>query len=547
MTGKKWQKRLIFIMMCAAFVFHTPSVYAQDDENDFIIADGVLEKYNGTDSEVVIPEGVTVIGKKAFERNKTIKKVTLPSTLTTIDDYAFQYCANLMIPDFPSGMHSIGNGAFESCATNTTEVTISNVPYIDSWAFHLCGCEKAVINGNNTTIAWRAFSSGFVGAQDCYDLDYLKEAVLNGTFSKIEGVFDGRGKLENVTINGTIESLTNGFYGCQALKTLTVNGDIDEISSTILNGDGTEGVFGSSPDLTIYGREGSNIQEYARKYEIPFVVIEAEEVPEPEKEICLTEANTSISKIDMQTLVDINQSDDVTIRTSEGVVFTFPKGSMKMIEKDEFDFGVKIITEYDGADIKGTAKDEFAFRINYNYSGELPGTAQVSIPIDRKWNGKELYYYHVDSNGNLIDQNVSAIAENGVYTVPLSHCSDYIAVSKKLSSGNDNRPSVGGNKNQATDSIDKNTEANLSNDQRTVSDGSAADTDNRAQAIFTPASVSNDTNTAQTVNTNNSANGTVSNTSPQTGDQSPLLLYIILVSITAGIVLKGAKHRISLK
>ncbi len=125
MTGKKWQKRLIFIMMCAAFVFHTPSVYAQDDENDFIIADGVLEKYNGTDSEVVIPEGVTVIGKKAFERNKTIKKVTLPSTLTTIDDYAFQYCANLMIPDFPSGMHSIGNGAFESCATNTTEVTIS--------------------------------------------------------------------------------------------------------------------------------------------------------------------------------------------------------------------------------------------------------------------------------------------------------------------------------------------------------------------------------------------------------------------------------------
>ena len=37
------------------------------DLNDFEIEDGVLEKYTGQDAEVVVPDGVTVIGESAFE------------------------------------------------------------------------------------------------------------------------------------------------------------------------------------------------------------------------------------------------------------------------------------------------------------------------------------------------------------------------------------------------------------------------------------------------------------------------------------------------
>lgn len=581
MTDKKWRKGLTLLILCAAFVFHASAVYAQDNENDFTIVDGVLEKYSGTDSEVVIPEGVTTIGEKAFERNKTITKVTLPSTLTTIEDNAFYLCTNLVIPDFPANVTTIGNQAFASCYANTEEVIINNVSYIDSWAFHLCGSKKFIIDGNNTTIAHRAFSSGFIGTNDCSDLDFLKEAVLNGTFTHIKGAFDGRGKLEKVTINGTIEKLTDGFYGCRSLQTLIVNGDISEITSTILNADGTEGVFGSSSDLTIYGREGSNIQAYARKYEIPFVVIEADETTEPKNEVCLTEDNTSITKTEMQSLVDRNQSDDVTIRTNEGVVFMFPKGTMKMVGKDEFDFGIEMITEYDGANLKSAAKDGFVFRINYNYSGELPGTAQVSIPVDTKWNGRELYYYQIDDSGNLIDQNISAVVENGVYTIPVGHCSDYIALSKKLDSGNDTSskdsgnkgqptdsanktsasnggkdPSTGGEKNpttgesntnQTTDGPNKNPVANLSKNESAVMNDQVSGTDTRTQAVFNPASMSGNTDTVQTANMNNAADASADSTSPQTGDQTPLSLYVVLAFIAAGIILKETKHKIGLK
>ena len=34
--------------------------------NDFVIKNGVLEKYNGHDAEVMIPDGVTTIGDEAF-------------------------------------------------------------------------------------------------------------------------------------------------------------------------------------------------------------------------------------------------------------------------------------------------------------------------------------------------------------------------------------------------------------------------------------------------------------------------------------------------
>lgn len=47
----------------------------------FKIEDGVLLKYEGTDSVVIIPEGTEKIGKNAFYGNKVITEVTMPSFL----------------------------------------------------------------------------------------------------------------------------------------------------------------------------------------------------------------------------------------------------------------------------------------------------------------------------------------------------------------------------------------------------------------------------------------------------------------------------------
>ena len=91
----------------------------------FKIEDGVMLKYEGTDSVVVIPEGVEKIGEKAFYGNKTITEVTMPDSVRSIEKDAFEECIKL------------GSDAKSACNWITTrllgeinksdEITIDNI------------------------------------------------------------------------------------------------------------------------------------------------------------------------------------------------------------------------------------------------------------------------------------------------------------------------------------------------------------------------------------------------------------------------------------
>ena len=49
--------------------------------SDFIIENGVLKKYKGPGGAVVVPEGVTSIGKGAFSDCRSMTSVSLPEHL----------------------------------------------------------------------------------------------------------------------------------------------------------------------------------------------------------------------------------------------------------------------------------------------------------------------------------------------------------------------------------------------------------------------------------------------------------------------------------
>ena len=44
----------------------------------FVIKDRKLTAYNGDGGDILIPEGVEVIGKEVFKNNKTVTSVTFP-------------------------------------------------------------------------------------------------------------------------------------------------------------------------------------------------------------------------------------------------------------------------------------------------------------------------------------------------------------------------------------------------------------------------------------------------------------------------------------
>ena len=84
-------------------------------KTDFEIQDGVLKKYHGSGKNVTIPDGVTTIGKSAFQACNSLISVTIPSSVTTIEQGAFLGCLNLTSVNIPDSVTTIGKFAFDGC------------------------------------------------------------------------------------------------------------------------------------------------------------------------------------------------------------------------------------------------------------------------------------------------------------------------------------------------------------------------------------------------------------------------------------------------
>ena len=74
--------------------------------------------------EYAVPEGVTAIGKDAFQGNRDLRSVVFPASLREIGGAAFTDCGNLTSVVIPDGVRTIGSSAFSSCK-RLREVIIS--------------------------------------------------------------------------------------------------------------------------------------------------------------------------------------------------------------------------------------------------------------------------------------------------------------------------------------------------------------------------------------------------------------------------------------
>lgn len=118
-----------------------------------------------------------------------------------------------------------------------------------------------------------------------------------------------------------------------------------------------------------------------------------------------TPEQTVISANVFTSLLTENATRPVVIKSGENVTFTFAPGTMKAVQgKTDYDFGVKVIRQYDKIpeSVQGkVSKDNFVAHIEYNYSGQLPGTAQIRVRLGSDYVGKTLYYYLEKENGSL--------------------------------------------------------------------------------------------------------------------------------------------------
>ena len=170
----------------------------------------------------VIAEGVTSIGRYAFDGCTSLTSVTIPDSVTSIGIVAFRDCKSLTSVTIPDSVTSIGNGAFRGC-TSLASVTIpDSVTSIGAWTF--CDC----ISLTNVTIPDSVTSIGDWAFMDCSSLTSV--TIPDSVTSIGEQAFAYCTSLTSVSIPDSVTSI--GWYafdGCTSLTSVTIPDSVTSI------------------------------------------------------------------------------------------------------------------------------------------------------------------------------------------------------------------------------------------------------------------------------------------------------------------------------
>ncbi len=254
-----------YIRVTGAQNGQTPGRETADNPAGFEISGGVLNQYTGKSPDVVVPEGVTVIGENAFAGLK-IKSIQLPESLQEIQGSAFSGCENLAAVIIPAGVTHIGDLAFAFCSGLKTVTLPAGVTNIGNRAFMLCkelktvtissGTDRAAYSEDPFDQIFRIFNEskdhgtgiGDYAFQDC---SALTAVTIPGGVKRIHAyAFEGCRSLQEVVIPDGVRVIEEGaFKDCSSLTKVTIPDSIKCIDGR---------AFENAPLRTVVMKEGLN-------------------------------------------------------------------------------------------------------------------------------------------------------------------------------------------------------------------------------------------------------------------------------------------------
>lgn len=208
-------------------------------------------------TSIVISEGVTSIGRKAFYECRSLESIELPDGLISIGESAFDGCGNLTSIELPEEVTSIEHFAFANCSSLTSIKLPDGVTELLTGAFCACSSLESInIPEGIREIKCATFAS-------CSSLTSIELPV------------------------GVKSIEWNAFKACNSLKSVVIPVSVMSIDHP----------FAECENLVIYGGSGSCAEKYAKEYNIPFFSVcrhtaSSHECHDATKETCTSNGYT---------------------------------------------------------------------------------------------------------------------------------------------------------------------------------------------------------------------------------------------------------------
>lgn len=217
------------------------------------------KKFRKDITTVILPEGLTYIGKEAFEDCEKVSYCKIPSTVVTIGNGAFAHtCITRVV--IPDGVEKIGRSAFSRCYSLTSIYIPASVTEIGGWiAFaaskltsfqvdpnnpNYCSVNGVLFNKAKTTLiqypAGLPYPNYVVpeGVQCIeeiafYRCENLVSVQLPNSLTTIKhSAFEYCEKLESVVIPPSVQYLEHETFGsCYKLSSVTFSEGLTSIGS----------------------------------------------------------------------------------------------------------------------------------------------------------------------------------------------------------------------------------------------------------------------------------------------------------------------------